>query len=209
MRSTFLAFYFQALKKNILIPISLISLAATFPATATTIDFDDLNPVYDELSPCWCDNPLTDEYSDQGLLIHDAWVSGGDGQNVLLTSNYSTLEFIGALPTFLSMNVTSLNSDAIYLDVYGPTDFLFSILTSGWQGREEVSTTPIIDEYISITAPEGISFVGVGGFYNLRLGATIDNLNFTYSNVPEPPPILILTLGLLGILARKSLQPKR
>jgi len=41
------------------------------------MDFDELDPVYDDRYACWCDNPLSDEYADWGgLLIHNSWVVG-------------------------------------------------------------------------------------------------------------------------------------
>lgn len=36
--------------------------------SAKFIDFDELDPVYDDRYACWCDNPLSDEYADWGAV---------------------------------------------------------------------------------------------------------------------------------------------
>lgn len=180
----------------LLLPLLLVSPLSN----AVFIDFDDLNPVYDEEWPCWCDNPLSDEYLDKGLLINGAWVNGADHENVMLTSNWASLEFVGDLPSLVSMNVTSHYGDAIFLEVYGTSGFLYSIFTSGWQGWEETSTPVIPDEFVSLRALEGIKYITIQGFYGMRIGASIDNLNFTYASVPEPSPLLLMLAGLTLIL---------
>lgn len=176
---------------------------------AVFIDFDDLNPVYDEEWPCWCDNPLSDEYLDKGLLINGAWVNGINHENVMLTSNWASLEFVGDLPSLVSMNVTSHYGDAIFLEVYGTSGFLYSIFTSGWQGWEETSTPVIPDEFVSLRALEGIKYITIQGFYGMRIGASIDNLNFTYASVPEPSPLLLMLAGLTLILWQRRFSRVR
>ena len=182
---------------------SIVSLSSA-TTSATLIDFDDLNPVYDEEFPNWSDNPLTDQYLDQGLLINGAWVNGADSENYMLTSNSASLEFVGELPTFVSMNITSHYGDAIFLDFYGSEGYLNTVITSGWRGVEETSTPVIPNEFISFSSDVGIHFVTIQGLYNMRIGAAIDNLTFTYASLPEPAPITLLALGLFGILWRKK-----
>lgn len=177
-----------------------ISLAvASQNAQATFIDFNDLNPVYDEQFPCWCDNPLSDEYLDKGMQIYGAWVNGENGQNVMLTSNWASIKFVDSLPNFISMNVTSHYGDSIFLQFFGVNGFLFSHSTSGWQGWEENSTPVIPNEFVSFNASEGIEYVTIHGFYNMRIGAAIDNLTFENRMVPEPSMLLLLLSGLIGL----------
>lgn len=195
---------FSMLKNIHFIAAIVFSLLLPTTAAATVIDFDDLDPVYNEEFPCWCDNPLSDQYLDQGLLIHNAWVVGAKPNNSMLTSNWAGLEFVGELPTFLSLNITSHYGDAIYLDFYGESGYLHTITTSGWQGYEDISTPVIPNEFISFSSDIGIKSVSIYGFYNMRIGANIDNITFTHAAVPEPSSIAFMSLGLLGLLLRRS-----
>lgn len=172
------------------------------PATASAalIDFDDLDPVYDENFPCWCDNPLSDEYADQGLLIDGAWVVGAKPNNSMLTSDWAGLKFVGELPTFISMNITSHYGDAIFLDFYSEEGYLDTLITSGWQGYEDISTPVIPNQFISFNSEVGIKSISIQGFYGMRIGANIDNLTFSATEVPEPSPIALIAAGLLGLL---------
>jgi len=200
MRNIIKSPHLSGLKKIALITAIFGSFASTNNALATIIDFDDLNPVFDLENACWCDNPLYDQYIDKDLLIFGAWVVGENSQNQMLTSNWATLEFVGELPTFISMNITSVNGDAVLLDVYGASGLLYSKVTSGWQGLEEYSTPAIPDELITFNSDIGISHIDIQGFYNMRIGASVDNLNFTSTKVTEPTPFALLSLGLLGLL---------
>lgn len=168
-------------------------------AKATFIDFNDLNPVYNEEFPCWCDNPLSDEYLDKGVLIDGAWVNGGNGQNVMLTSNWASIQFVDTLPNFISMNVTSHYGDSISLAFYGVDGLLFSHYTSGWRGWEENSTPVIPNEFVSFNTPQGIEYITIQGFYNMRIGAAIDNLTFESRMVTEPSLLFLLLTGLIGL----------
>jgi len=202
--STTLNLSFLTTLKNIaFVTATFSSLALSTNSFATVIDFDELDPVFDEEFPCWCDNPLSNQYLDKGLLISEAWVVGADHDNSMLTSNFATLKFVGELPTFISMNVTSIYGDAVILDIYGPSGFLFSPNTSGWRGLEEYSTPEIPNEFVSFSSDTGISYITIQGFYNMRLGASIDNITFTRTPIPEPTSIALITLGLLGLMWRR------
>lgn len=180
-----------------------ISLLLSTTAYATVIDFDDLDPIYQEEFPCWCDNPISDEYIDKGLLIHGSWVVGAKPNNSMLTSNWGGLEFVDELPTFLSMNVSSAYGDAIYLDFYGAQGYLHTIITSGWRNIDDEYTPPIPNEFVSFASDVGIKSVSIYGHYNMRLGAFIDNITFTSAAVPESSSIALILLGFLGILLRR------
>ena len=179
------------------------ALGVAHNAFATTIDFDDLNPVYDEIYPCWCDNPLTDQYLSQGLIINGAWVNGANSHNNLLTSNWTSLSFIGEQPTFFSMNINSVHDDAVAISIYGLNGLISDEHTAGWNGSEDY--IPVIpNEFFSFSAPQGISSIIIQGYYGLRTGAEIDNLTYTYSSVPEPSSVALLSLGLFGLLLGRT-----
>ncbi|RYY75573.1 MAG: PEP-CTERM sorting domain-containing protein [Gammaproteobacteria bacterium] len=176
-----------------------VSFTSTNNALATFIDFDELDPVYDEVYPCWCDNPLTDQYLSKGLLISGAWVVGLKPFNSMLTSDGATLSFVGELPTFFSMNVTSAHDDAIIINIYGNSGLIATKHTSGWLAPDVEYVPAIPNELFSFSSTEGIHHVDIDGNYNLRTGAYIDNLTYTYSSVPEPSSLLLMLLGLMGI----------
>ena len=186
-----------------------ISIGAASSAYAVFIDFDDLVPVYDPVSPCFCDNPLTNQYESKGLLIDNAYLNGEstDGgltyENILSSGPYTTLNFIGQLPTFVSMNVTSASGDAIYLTAYGPSGTAGEYQTAGFAGSDD--DPPVIpNELVSFYSETGISQINIDSYYFLRVGAAIDNLTFTYSSVPEPSSLVLTLLGCLALLGRRA-----
>lgn len=183
-----------------------ISLTMANSAFAVLIDFDDLNPVYDEVFPCWCDNPLENQYASQGVTFNGgAWVNGADSNNVMtIGSGGAGLAFVGALPTFVSMNVTSLQGDAIFLEAWGTSGLMETKRTLGWVGYEEGYIPAVPNELISFSSDLGISHIFITGFYNLRVEADIDNITFTYAAVPEPSSLALIGLGLFSLLLRRS-----
>ena len=180
--------------------ISCIAIGFGSNASAVTIHFDDLVPIHDPVFPCFCDNPLSNEYASKGLIINDGYLDGEslDGgityQNVLITGPYGQLSFTGELPTFVSMRVTSLHGDAIFLSAYGPDGFLATQQTPGFAGPFD-DTPPEPNFYISFSAATGIQAINIDAFYFRSTGAAIDDLTFTYTSVPEPSSLLLLSFA--------------
>lgn len=205
MRTTLNLSFLNRLKKIAVITAIFSSLALSSNSSATVIDFNELDPFYTKPYYCWCDNPLpNDQYLDKGLLIKNGWIEGTRPNISLLTGSYATLEFVGELPTFFSMNVTSAYGDAVILDIYGPSGFLFSYYTAGSRWPLEESTPVIPNEFVSFSSDTGIRFISIGSYYSMRLSASIDNLTFTRTSIPEPTSIILLALSLFGIMWRRD-----
>lgn len=209
MSAKFYLFFKKTFKRAATLAAIFTAIGTANNAFATFIDFDDLNPVYDEVYPCWCDNPLTDQYLSKGLLINGAWVNGGNSQNVMLTSNWASLNFVGELPTFFSVNINSVHDDAVLLSIYGENGLISEEHTAGWTGPDDEYIPVILNELFSFSAEQGISHIVIQGYYGLRTGAEIDNLNYTYSSVPEPSSLALVCIGLFGLGVRRIHQRKK
>ena len=181
-------------------------------AQAVFIDFDDIVAGPSEpFDGCFCGHVLSNEYESQGLIFSgdSNWLIGGtlpDGtnQNVVWGLNAISLGFTGDLPNFVSFNIDApTGAEASYIDVYGVDGFLFTHISSGWQGTEELSTPYVPNELVSITAPEGITGMSIKSLFNLRTGPQIDNLTFESRAVPEPSVLFLLATGLLGLFWKR------
>lgn len=180
------------------------SLLLSLNASATLITFDELELHYDEEAPSWYDNPLTgDEYTDKGVRVLGGYLTGEEPDLSVYASNGASIEFVGDLPNFVSMNVTSAYGDAVFLSFYGESGLLSTITTSGWQYPEEYATPVIPDELISFTATSGIKSIQFSSFWNMRIHAVIDNIHFYKIEVPEPSILVFLCIGLFSLLLRR------
>ena len=196
-------FIFTTLKTTLSMAAIIISLFLPTTVSATVIDFNELTFVTD--APFY-DNPLhEDEYLDLGVRIQNTWISGTSSNIHLLTSPGASFRFEGELPTFFSMNVTSLSGDAIYLGIFGESGLITALTSSGWRGPDQPDVPPVADELLSFHHAAGIKFITVFSFYGQRLGASIDNLTFTNTPIPVPEPssIAFIAIGLLGLLLRR------
>lgn len=188
-----------ALLIGILIFLGVVSVKAN----AVVIDFDN-RPV---IPGYFYDNALTNEYESLGLIIEGGYLSGrtnpdGTYDNHLLAGNNLMLTFTGALPTFLSMYVSSHYGSVVSLTALGPEGYRSSHRTSGWAGPHD-DTPYLPNQYVSFTSPTGISSLGVSDFFGMRTGATIDNLTIEHhAIVPEPSSLILLLAGCLGIIWR-------
>lgn len=179
---------------------------------AVVIDFDDLvlDPDHPDY-PCFCSHPLTNEYESQGLVIDDGYLSmysdeyeyAVSGPNYLLGGNYLRLSFVGPLPTFVSMYVSSFHGEAMFLTAFGADGLIEMQQTSGWAGPDRDDPyTP--NQLIAFTSAQGISSIAIEGFYNMRVSALIDDLNFEYTSVPAPASIILLLSGIVILMWRRS-----
>ena len=184
-------------------------------AQAVFIDFDDIPYIpADPESPQFYDVPLSDQYADKGLLIDGGFIVPyhldsafiKSLPNFLLGSNVLTLTFTGDLPTFVGMYVSSFWEEPMYLKAYNSSGLIDSKATKGHGGGApgEPTFNYTHKQFIGFENEAGISSVTMEGHYNMRVSGAIDDLTFTRkASVAEPSSIMLLTLGILGVLARK------
>lgn len=185
--------------------LAFIALLLPLNASAALVDFDDLYSQYNTEDPAWYANPLNgDEYLDKGLKIYSGYLSGTESNLYMFAAPGAKLEFFGDLPNFISMNVTSAYGDAVYLSFFGESSFLSTITTSSQQFPVENGSPAIPNESISFTAATGIKSVSITSYWNMRIRAQIDNLNFSQTTVPEPSALIVMCMGLLGLLFRRT-----
>lgn len=206
--------------KSIVLTTSIFVSGIAINAQAAFIDFDDLTyiPEYPEM-PFFADTPVTDQYLSKGLLVDDGYLQPYNffnepepevdpghisGPNFLLGGNFLSLSFVGdALPDFVGMYVGSGIGEKIFLEAYGTSGLLFSKNTEGDSGP---SSTPYTHkQYVSFEADEGIKRINIWGYYNSRVSASIDDLTFTYAEVPEPSSFILLCLGVFAIVYRRRI----
>lgn len=206
--------HFTSWSKIFLLIISLTSQTAH----AAFIDFDDLPPPEKDPFLCYtealnCMHELGYEYEKEGVIftgdrewLITEWFADGTYTNQLKGFNYISIEFIDKLPNFISLNINSpLGGEASFLELYGENDtHLFTHVTHGWRGMEELSTPYIPNELVSIYAAERIKRIGIYSFYGHRTGPSIDNLTFEYREVPEPPLFILLITGIAGLLLQRT-----
>lgn len=181
---------------------------APLTAHATLITFDDL--IFAPTTGCFCDQPITNQYASLGLLVNGGFLAQGGPAvvsplNYLLGSNSLTLSFLDPLPTLVTLYVSAVSADVIYLNAYSATGLVQTVNTQGWAGP--FNNTPYTpQQFVSLSNVGGISQVNLQGFYNRRLEASVDNLFFGAPTVVPAPPIFpLMGIGLLAwiFLARR------
>jgi len=198
-----------------LVTAGALSVTANF-AHATFINFDDIPYVLEDGEPGnFYDVPLTDQYANKGLIVNDGFILpylSEEGvplqSNYLLGGNVLTLNFTGDLPTVVSMYVTSLFGDSVFLNAYNSSGFVQEIRTKGTHGEwgtpdYEEESQP--NQFVAFDVNAGISRITVENYYSSRVSARIDDLTFTRNaSVPEPSSLLLLVLGLCTLVWRRS-----
>ncbi len=177
-------------------------------ASAEVINFDDLERVDD---PFWAAQEVTNEYESKGLIIDGGylgkyWREQGEeivsGPNYLQGGPYLYFSFVGKLPKFVSLVVTSNNQDVVYLGANCGDGSVLHAETPGWAGPEK--NTPFkAKNVITFVSQHGISSIGFGAFYFLRTSAMIDDVTYHYE-LPEPAPLLLFGLGLFALILSRT-----
>lgn len=188
---------------------------------AVFIDFDDLTYASEDPDhPFFWETPVTDQYLSQGLMVSGGFLYpynyshpdelGPDdisGPNFLWGGQRLVLDFVGdELPTYVGMYVGA-NIEAIFLSAYSESGLLASTHTKG-DGGPLYSAPYEPRQYVSFLANEGIRTIAISGFWGGRTSAHIDDLTFTYADVPEPSPFILLCIG-LAILGLKRVNDRR
>jgi len=205
------------LKKGFALSAFLFTSLIVNNAHAVFINFDDLTYVPE--SPEWphfADTPVTDQYVSQGLLVLDGYLNpyyyslegelepnAISGPNYLLGSTAFALQFVGGnLPTYVGMYVGSGGQEAIFLEAYGKSGLLGSARTEGL--APPTWDTPYKPrQYVSFEFAEGITQINMWGAFGGRVSASVDDLTFTYADVPEPSSFILLCLGILTMFYRR------
>ncbi|WP_263772585.1 PEP-CTERM sorting domain-containing protein [Propionivibrio soli] len=191
-----------------------LAFAAASPAAhAIFINFDDI-PYYPYPGggdpDFFAYHPLSNEYQSKGLLIgdggylqkyHEGDPNALSSPNYLLVSVFVPLIFVGPLPTYVSLYVSAALQDAVSLSFYGTSGLLGTVSTGGATYPGDPNEHPYQpNEFVSFTAPSGISQINISAYYNTRADAMIDNLTYLYAPtaVPEPSSAALLAMGLVG-----------
>jgi len=211
-------FFSSKIIKSFIWCLSVFLYVLAIKAHAVLIDFDDLTyvPQYPEM-PFFADTPVTDQYLSQGLLVVDGYLmpynwfnpdaelgpEAISGPNYLLGGNTLDLYFVGEnLPTFVGMYIGSGNGETIFLEAYGVSGVLFSTYTAGDGGPYSAPYTD--KQYVSFESEAGITRINMWGFYSSRVSARVDDLTFTYADVPEPSSLLLLCAGIFALIYKRA-----
>ena len=196
----------------------------SFQAHAVLIDFDDLTYVPEDPEwPFFADVPLDNQYLSQGLSISNAYLlpyyfdpatDPGNDPEVISGPNYllaggggsgMTLSFVGKLPTYVGMYVGSFSHEMIFTDAYGPSGLVASLHTAGEGGPFNDQSPYVPRQYLSFESAAGISRIDMSGWYGSRVSGYVDDLTFTYTEVPEPSSIALFGLGAFVLFGRRYL----
>lgn len=189
-------------------------------AHAVLINFDDLTYVpVDPEYPFFADVPLDNQYLSQGLSISNAYLqpyyidpdSPPDpdvisGPNYLLagaSGDVMTLSFVGTLPTYVGMYVGSFINEMIFTKAYGPSGLISSPYTTGDGGPFNDQSPYVPRQYLTYESAAGISKIELWGWYGGRASGYVDDITYTYSEVPEPAPLTLFGLGVLVLVYRR------
>jgi hypothetical protein len=201
----------------------LMWVAAPF-AQATLITFDDLAQnaceVDQENSSC---EPLAvvDQYAALGVHFNGAAliVAAPGDEAVVSPPNYISdfwgpgldITFSGALPTAVSLLVSSYVGNASYIDAYGSDGALIhSVITAGNRGLDIPAPDYTPRQLVSFAGAE-IARIHLIDLYERRGFLGLDNLSFTRdaTAVPEPSTLVLIVAGLLASLFARSIAPRR
>ncbi len=189
----------------------LLGLLGSSYASAVVINFDDIERIDD---PFWAAHPLSTEYADRGLIIDGGFLGLYDADSEALASSpnylqggpYFSLSFVGTLPLFVSMLVTSSHEDAVYLDARLGDGTHLARQVAGWEGPDH-DTPPEIKKLITFESTSGIEHIDISAFYFLRNSAMVDDLELRYT-VPEPGTLALFLAGLLALTRKRLLKKK-
>ncbi len=183
---------------------------AALSAHAVLITFDDL-PRADPAQPD--SRPVTDEYAALGLIVNNGYLAaaGWNGPDQsLIGAPHLSVSFTGALPTFVSLSVSSYFHDKVTVNAWGTSGILETKETEGLGGPPGTQTPYRPDQYVSFSNAAGIAQLELGASFFRRYGAYIDDLYFGNSPpVPEPAPFVLAAIGAAVLAWRKRRLQRR
>lgn len=202
---------FSPVTRNNLIATFILYCVAAVPAHATLINFDELIQ-----APCTqesCDpTPVDNQYAALGVMFINAAVyQEVTAPQIVSQPNAVSdwygpgmqIHFTGALPTTVSMYVSAVLQDSIYLTAYGPGGQIGSATTDGWRGTEETSTPYRDQQLITFSGIGAISQINLDSFFSRRGTVVIDDLQFgNQANVPLPATLGLFVSGMGCLMLR-------
>lgn len=167
-------------------------------ASALVIDFDDL--YYDPNLFETYSHSIENQYASQGVTFFEAFLEKDwhTGNQSAFGLGGFVIRFTGKLPTYVSFGAFSQSIDGLAIDVFGKPG----------GGFDRVVIPATISTVVNLSEPTGISEISLHNRQE-RTGMGIDNITIDYASVPEPAPLVLLSLGLIAVSTRLKMRGAR
>lgn len=165
-------------------------------ASALVLDFDDLH--YDPSLELY-DQPLDNQYAAYGIKFSEAFLVKDEstGNQSAFGLGGFVIDFTGAnLPTHISLSALTESDEGLEIYTYGAAP-----------GSVNRVLVQVFDPAVELMQLSGISQIY---FSNIQPRSVmgIDNLTLDYASVPEPIPLALLSLGLVGMGGLRKMKAR-